>query len=46
LLGANGGANKPSSDLKNLEDITLDLTDDRDDQTNVDLIFKKKIKVI
>jgi len=43
---ANGGANKPSADLLNLEDITLDLIGNRDDQTNVDLIFKKKIKVI
>jgi hypothetical protein len=46
LFGADGGGNKPSADLINLENIALDLTDNRDDQTNVDFIFKKKVKVI
>jgi len=46
LFGANGGGNKPSVYLKNLEDIEPDLTDDEDSEVNVDLIFRKKIKVI
>jgi len=31
---ANGGGNKPSADLINLEDIALDLTGNRDGQGN------------
>jgi hypothetical protein len=46
LIRANGGANKPCTDLLNLEDIKPDLTDDDDNPINVDLTFRKKIKVI
>jgi len=46
LPGANGGGDKPSVYLKNLEDIEPDLTDDQDNPISVDLTFKKKIKVI
>jgi len=44
--GANGGGDKPSADLKNLEEIEPDLTDNQDNPISVDLTFRKKIKVI
>ena len=43
---ANGGGNSPSVYLKNPEDIALVLTDVEDNPNNVDLTFRKKIKVI
>jgi len=43
---ANGGGDKPSVYLKNLEDVEPDLTDDQDNPINADLTFRKKIKVI
>jgi len=45
-LRANGGGGTPSVYLKNLEDVETDLTDNRENTINVDLAFKKKIKVI
>ena len=42
----NVGADKSGADLKNLEGVVPNLTGNRDDQTNVDLTFRKKIKVI
>jgi len=45
LFGADGGANKPSADLPNLEDIKPNLTDNEDDLIDVDLTFKKRIKI-
>jgi len=46
LFGANGGANKSSADLINLENVEPDLTNNEENSINVDLIFRKKIKVI
>ena len=46
LPGANGGGGRPSVYLKNPEDIALVLTDVEDNPVNVDLTFRKKIKVI
>jgi len=46
LFGADGGGDKPSAYLKNLEDIALVLANVEDNSINVDLTFKKKIKVI
>jgi hypothetical protein len=44
--GANGGGSSPSVYLKNPEDIALVLANVEDNSINVDLTFKKKIKVI
>jgi len=46
LFGADGGASKPSAYLKNLKDIELDLTENRENTINVGLTFRKEIKVI
>ena len=43
---ANGGGSSPSVYLKNPEDIALVLANVEDNSINVDLTFKKKIKVI
>lgn len=45
-FGADGGASKPSAYLKNLKDIELDLTENRENTINVGLTFRKEIKVI
>jgi len=45
-FGANGGGNSRGVYLKNPEDIALVLTDVEDNPINVDLTFRKKIKVI
>ena len=42
----NGGGGRPSEDLINPEDIALVLADIEDSPINVDLTFRKKIKVI
>ena len=44
--GANGGGGSPSVYLKDPEDIALVLVDIEDNSINVDLTFRKKIKVI
>jgi hypothetical protein len=46
LPGANGGGSSPSVYLKNPEDIALVLANVEDNSINVDLTFRKKIKVI
>ncbi|NQT66511.1 MAG: hypothetical protein HQ569_02905 [Actinobacteria bacterium] len=43
---ANGGGSSPGVYLRNPEDIALVLTDVEDNPINVDLTFRKKIKVI
>ena len=43
---ANGGDSKTSKDFINPENIQPDLTDDEDYSVNVDLTFKKKIKIV
>jgi len=45
-FGADGGGSSPSVYLKNPEDIALVLANVEDNSINVDLTFKKKIKVI
>ena len=45
-FGADGGGGTPSVYLKNLDEVVLDLTGNRENTINVGLTFSKKIKVI
>lgn len=46
MYWANGGGSSPSVYLKNPKDLVQDLINAEDNSINVDLTFKKKIKVI